>query len=33
MRDVLLHSDAGVVFLEALDEDWDGVERGAAKGR
>ena len=31
-RDVLLHSDSGVVFLEALDEGWDGVEGGAAEG-
>ena len=33
MRDVLLHSNAGVVFLETLDEGWDGVEGGAAEGR
>ena len=32
MRGVLLHSDSGVVFLEALNEGWDGVEGGAVEG-
>ena len=32
MRDVLLHSDSGVILLKALYKGRDGVEGGAAEG-
>ena len=27
-----MHSDSGVIFLETLDESWNGVEGGAVEG-